>query len=284
MTPAAAFALAACLAVAPASDRITLGDLVPAFPGSEIHTPETPVAYAPAPGVERVFRISELRRLAARFGLEAAPAGEICFQRPLAPLDGALLVQAMQRALPEARISLLDYGRLPVPAGELEFAVSGLRQTPAGALWTGSIRYAGGRRFPVWAKVRVAVRASRVIAAADLEPGRRLEASQLRVEESELFPTPDTFAASIAQVTGKVLRRTVRAGTPLRTGWLEAAKEVNRGDTVRVEVQSGHARLVLEAQAEAAGATGESIPVRNPASNRRFRARVEGKGRVTVSL
>jgi flagella basal body P-ring formation protein FlgA len=38
----------------------------------------------------------------------------------------------------------------------------------------------------------------------------------------------------------------------------------------------------LEARAEGSGAVGETIFVRNPNSHRRFRARVEGTGRVAV--
>ena len=38
----------------------------------------------------------------------------------------------------------------------------------------------------------------------------------------------------------------------------------------------------LEARAEASGSRGDTIPVSNPTSHRRFRARVEGPGRVSV--
>jgi len=40
--------------------------------------------------------------------------------------------------------------------------------------------------------------------------------------------------------------------------------------------------LKLEAVAEAAGAAGQTIPVRNPGSGRVFKAKVEGKGMVSV--
>jgi flagella basal body P-ring formation protein FlgA len=47
-------------------------------------------------------------------------------------------------------------------------------------------------------------------------------------------------------------------------------------------VRDGGALISLEARAEASGSRGDMIPVSNPASHRRFRARVEGKGRVSV--
>ena len=94
---------------------------------------------------------------------------------------------------------------------------------------------------------------------------------------------PDTgFAAAIEDVAGKALRRPVAAGEAIRAVWLEAPKLVVRGDTVQVQVQRGGARLELEGRAEASGSAGETIPVLNPLTHRRFRARVEGKGRVSV--
>jgi flagella basal body P-ring formation protein FlgA len=49
-----------------------------------------------------------------------------------------------------------------------------------------------------------------------------------------------------------------------------------------VEVRLGRARLVMNARAEAAGRTGDTIAVRNPESSRIFQARIEGKDRVLV--
>ena len=49
-----------------------------------------------------------------------------------------------------------------------------------------------------------------------------------------------------------------------------------------VAVHDGGALVSLEARAEASGSRGETIPVSNPTSHRRFRARVEGPGRVSV--
>jgi flagella basal body P-ring formation protein FlgA len=63
---------------------------------------------------------------------------------------------------------------------------------------------------------------------------------------------------------------------------LENPRDVMRGDTVRVEVRDGGAHLELEATAEGSGAFGEIISVLNPISKKRFPARVEGKGRVSV--
>jgi flagella basal body P-ring formation protein FlgA len=76
----------------------------------------------------------------------------------------------------------------------------------------------------------------------------------------------------------------IRTGTELRAEMLEEPKEVARGDTVVVDVREGGAHLKFEAQAEASGAVGETVAVLNPESHKRFLARVEGKGKVSVGL
>jgi flagella basal body P-ring formation protein FlgA len=284
MTSLAALAVAGCLAVDAGSDRITLGDLAAAFPGFAADAADTPVAFAPAPGVRRIFPLSELRRLGARLAVAAAPERELCFERPLAPLDPASLLEAMRKSLPGARIEVLDYSRAPAPRGQLEFPPGALRRGSAGAQWNGSVRYAGQRRFAVWARVRVTQRASRVVAAVDLKPGRPVEASQLRTESRDEMPGAEAFAASGDQIAGRVALRPVAAGTALRAQWFAAPPEVSRGDKVKVEVWSGGAHLEVEARAEASGTTGQTIPVRNLDSQKRFFARVLGKGKVSVGL
>jgi flagella basal body P-ring formation protein FlgA len=282
MIPVAAYALAGCLAVGPARDHVLAGDLAAAFPQWAAVPAETPLALAPAPGVQRVFRVLELRRLAERWGLSPAPDREICVTRPVAVLAAGQMLAAMQREIPAAHIELLDFSRQPAPEGALVFPVSGLRQGPAGGYWSGYVTYGGNRRFTLWARVKVTVAAVRVVAAQDLKPGMALDAAQLRVETRKDVPAAG-FAIAVEEVAGKVLRRSVAAGTALRAEWLAPAKVVLRGETVRVEAVRGAARLELECVAEGSGAIGEIIPMRNPVSQRHFPARVESKGRVVAT-
>jgi flagella basal body P-ring formation protein FlgA len=57
---------------------------------------------------------------------------------------------------------------------------------------------------------------------------------------------------------------------------------IARGDQVRVEVHSGAVLLAFDAAAESSGHTGEAVTVRNPANGQRFRAVVEGPGKVGI--
>jgi len=282
MIPLAAFALTACLAVMPGHDQILAGDLAAALPEWTAVPADTPLALAPAPGVQRILRAPELRLLAERWKLPASSDREICVTRPAAVILPERLLQAMQQSLPGAQIEVLEFSRMPAPAGDLVFPLAGLRQTPSGGYWNGYVSYAGKLRFTVWARVKVRVTALRVTASQALPAGVPVDSSQLRVETREEIPSPG-FAAAADEIVGRVPRRPIAAGTALRPEWFEAPKAVLRGDTVQVEVTQGAAYLKLEGIAEASGVVGDTISVQNPTSHQRFPARIAARGKVVVN-
>ncbi|MFB3776027.1 MAG: flagellar basal body P-ring formation chaperone FlgA [Bryobacteraceae bacterium] len=284
-----ALSMTGCLPVD--SDRIVAKDLAPASAALAALPPETPLGYAPAPGSRRILRAAELKRLAAPGDLPLENGTEICVVRSLEPLTQERLIASMRASLPEAgaRIEVIEFSSFPVPRGELRFPLSGLRRpplkTPGGpVLWKGYVEYAPRRRYPVWARVRIAVRTARVLARVDLAAGAVVEAGQLRLESSEGFLPANTSASSIEQVAGRVLRRPVRAGAEVPLSILAEPKEVERGDTVRVQAASGLATVEISGRAESSGSRGDTVVVRNLSSGRSFRARVQGKGSVAVAI
>jgi flagella basal body P-ring formation protein FlgA len=74
----------------------------------------------------------------------------------------------------------------------------------------------------------------------------------------------------------------IRAGSTVLRNQLSRAPEVTRGDVVKVELTAGSAHLSLEGRAQADGVTGKTILVKNLSSGKDFRARVTGKGKVSV--
>jgi len=281
--------LAACLPLAADSDRITAADLAVAEAGFSAIPPDTPLGYAPAPGVKRTFGFAELSRLARRYSLTLASHAEICIERPVEPLSSAAVLDAMRGSLglADARLEIIECSRYPVPRGLLEFPRGSLQAPPpaqkqAAALWKGFIRYGGNRRFAVWARVRVGVKMNRVVANQALPAGRAIDASQLRLDAYEGFPLPTPPLDALEQAVGRMPKRSLPAGAALAPGDLESPYDVKRGDSVRVAVVKGEAHLELEGRAEAPGRRGQTIPVLNPATGRKFSARVEGAGRVEV--
>ena len=281
MIPLAALALVACLPIDASSDRITAGDLARILPEWGAAAPDTAISLAPAPGVVRMLRIAELRRLASRFGVEPDAAADICFQRPVAPVPPERMLAIMQAQLPDAHIKIIESTRVPAPDGDLQFPLSGLRP----GYWFGNVTYGGGHKFVVWARVNVTTSIKRVVASVDLCVGQPIDPMQLHIEAQDEFPARHTGEAgvtAIEELAGRVPRRAIRAGTVVQKEWLEAPRLVQRGETVKVQVVSGLTKLETEGIAEASGAFGETISVQNPDSKRRFRAQVESKGRVSV--
>jgi flagella basal body P-ring formation protein FlgA len=279
----APFALAACLTLPVNAARVTAADLSPGFPGLESIPPETILSFAPAPGLERVFRIPELRAIAAQFHLARAPEEEICVARSMGPLPPAALLAAMQRQMPEAKITILEFSGQAAPQGEIVFRRNGLRSnSAAGAIWFGAVRYSPGHEFTIWARVTLTVPVARVVAKHDLAAGQRIEPEDVGVQIREEFPSTIAVLATATDIAGKSARASIAAGSPIRLAMLEDSKDVRPGDIVEVEVLDGGAHLKFEGRAEAAGCVGDVIAVRNPASGKRFVAKVQAKGRVFV--
>ena len=289
----------AALAASPAchpveGERITSRDLA-AADSRLASLPETAeLGFAPVPGMRRMVHAIELSRLAARFGVPSDGFSDLCFERPVHPLDPGEIVSAMQTALgiANAHIEIVDVMRYPVPAGAIEFPRTGLTTPPPASpkiavLWRGHIVTASGRRFPIWARVKIEAAVSRPVAVVDLRPGVELKAEQVRIETSTGFPDAPSAGHAAEDLIGRMLVRSVRAGAVIPPSAFalrskEPAGDVARGERVTVSVQEGGAHLQFEARSEAPGKLGQTIPVRNIASGKTFMAQVSGKGKVSV--
>jgi flagella basal body P-ring formation protein FlgA len=275
--------LPGCTAVE--GDSILARDAAQALPGFSAVPPDTQIAYTAIPGARRVFSMAELGRLAKRYNVPLAPAGEICFERLMEPLRLDRVTDAMRKALdnPEARIEITESSLYPVPHGDILFSRSTL---PAGSsapvLWRGFVRYGAEHRFAIWARVRILVRSVRAVAVENLRMGNPIEAGQVRLQELETFPSGQQAPPALDEIVGKIPLRPIAAGTPIALTQLEEPKDIRRGDLIKVEVSSGGARLELDGRAQADGRTGETIPVRNVTTGKVFSARVSEKGRVVL--
>lgn len=290
MTKAIALAMALAAAGLAAECGIVTGDhiyasdlaaLAPAFGA----VPATAVfGYSPRPATRRGATAEELGRFARAHGI-SAEFDAMCFVRAAAPPDTEAAAAAMRASLgsPEARIEIVEISRFPAPPGVLVFPRESLVEPAAGgvAVWNGHVQYDGGR-FAIWVKARIAVPVTRLVAASALRPGQILAEGDVRVETAEDFPRRTQPLSNPADAVGKAARRAIAAGAAIPANALIEPNAVERGDTVMVEVRSGGAVLKLEAKAEAPGRRGDTIPLRNAASGKLFRARIEDKGRVAL--
>jgi flagella basal body P-ring formation protein FlgA len=270
--------------VAISGDRILARDLAKSIPAFAAFPPEEELGYAPAAGVMRRFPLQELARLAASRGV-APPTEPVCVVRESSPLTAERLLPLLRQALQgeDASIEILDFPQAPLPAGELEFPISGLAATTSSVtFWRGRLRYSGGRSVPVWVKARVTVRRDAVTAAEDIPALKTIEAAQLRLETRELSPQARRGLSDPKQAVGKRVRRAIAKGQVIFAAALLQPREVEPGDSVRIESTNGGAHLEAEARAETAGSAGEGVFVRNLATGKRIRAKVVRKGLVKV--
>src|SRR5579872_564731 len=283
MAPALIAALAACVTVE--GGRIRAGDLAPAIAAFATIAAETELGYTPAPGTRRVFRAAELRRLMQRVGAEAGDGRAICVERAAAPLNAEAIAAAMRATAGDLRVGIqvLDWSRHPVPRGEIRFPRNGLTAAGLGpALWRGWVEYDAGRKFVIWARVRLTLRVPRLFAIRALAAGHPVQADDLKVSEAECFPFAVRPLERAEDAVGRIPVRSIPEGGAIFAANLAAPIEIHTGDTVTVTVASGRAKLWLEARAETEGRHGETIRLWNPASARIFRARVEGPGQATA--
>jgi flagella basal body P-ring formation protein FlgA len=276
-----------CLPVT--SDRILSSELARVLPEFAILPGEKLLSYSPVPGQRRIFSVEELRRLAKANQIEAFAREPVCFEWPLRTPSTDEIVTAMREALPGANseIEVVEADPQPVPPGKLEFPLSNLSAPAANSsfapvLWRGLVRYSTNRYWTTWARVHVVVSGSRLISVPALDGGQILKIEQVRLEEYRGFPKRGVDGLNTADVVGRRVRRSIPAGTVLSKDLFEVPREVDRGDTVHVEVRAGTTRLILEGKAETAGGRGDWVSVRNPVSGKTFRARVENKDWVLV--
>lgn len=270
-------AFAACLPIS--GSRILGRDLALADSRFSGLPASLAVGFAPAPGAKRVYAAAELQRLARANGFEVNDASQICFEIPMRPLTAEDAAAAMRRAIPaDAALTIEELSKSDLPAGQLEFPIAGLEPTAPGAqgvqMWRGYVRYAESRQASCWARVRVTVNYTAVVAVKDLEPGQTLDAAVLRLETKTGPLEREPAATRLEDVRGRVLKRPVLAGSTVPLGILIDPPAVLRGDAVRVEVRSGPARLHFEAVAEAAAREGDVIELRNPLNGKTFKARL----------
>ena len=121
-----------------------------------------------------------------------------------------------------------------------------------------------------------------VVAARTLDAGAILTRNDLT---SELRPESDLADDWLAQpepALGKTLRRSLRAGAPLRERHVELGPTVRRGDTVKIVLSSGALRIDAVGRALHDARGGELLRVRSRGSKRPIEGQVDEEGTVHV--
>ncbi|MBI4891090.1 MAG: flagellar basal body P-ring formation protein FlgA [Acidobacteria bacterium] len=287
-TAACSWAAEACLQIDAA--RVLASDVAKAVPAFASIPPETVIGYSPASGLTRWWRGEQLRAIALRQSVDPGPLADLCVQRPVRAVTRDEVVAALRGALPDgAELELVDYCRLPVPRGALVFQQPGLSGSAiAGAdtplMWKGRVVFEEKRSVSFWATVKVRVRQEGLFAVQVIPQGKVIEPGDVQ-RESRIGPI---FApkpvSDLAALAGLEARRSILAGAPVLPSDLEQPRAVVPGEMVKLQIRSGMAQVGTVAKAVTGGRIGDAILVVNQQSSKRFQARVQAKGVVTVDL
>src|SRR4051794_13857222 len=267
------------------NDRIYGRDLAAVNSAFQALPPNLEIGPAPVPGQQRIFRSEELARIARLHQIDGAFPQAVCFAWDLKVPDRADFLAAMREPLAHrnATIEIVDQSNAPLPHGKLSFPLSGLSGTSDGpVIWRGSLTYGNGRSLLTWARVRICVQEHHVAAVELLHAGDEIRAGQLKLVDYQGPLTREHYFTSLAEVAGMTPRSTVNPEIPIVDTMIRERKQVERGDLVQVTVQTERTRIEAQAIAEESGALGASITVRNAKSGRKFRAKVQEKGKVLV--
>ena len=97
-------------------------------------------------------------------------------------------------------------------------------------------------------------------------------------------PVRGQYVDNLQDAIGRVARRLIRADAPVERTALGEARVVARGDAVQVDVVSGGATLRFEGIAQAPGAAGTLVPVKNPDTGKIVHARLDSEGHARLDL
>lgn len=126
---------------------------------------------------------------------------------------------------------------------------------------------------------------AQVVAARELERGQRIGPDDVELRPGEPGRSDARDAARDPQAAiGRVVKRRVPRGTPLRARWLEEAPLVERGAPVRLRFERAGLRIDARGVARDTGGAGDLVRVLNPSSRRDVVGRVGEDGVVHVAF
>jgi flagella basal body P-ring formation protein FlgA len=144
------------------------------------------------------------------------------------------------------------------------------------------VRCASQRPWKLYVPARVELMQPVVVAARALVRGQRLSAQDLRIDARDVGALHDGAVRDPAQIIGYLMTRPLAAGRVLVAGALEAPTLVERGRRVRMAVDGVGVHITMTGLALENGALGQTVRVRNPASQRVVEGVVVGPARIRL--
>lgn len=126
-------------------------------------------------------------------------------------------------------------------------------------------------------------RANVIAAAIPLKKGTILRARHLKETVMDISELKDP-GFSVDEFLGKKIKRSLRAGSPVKISMVESLPVIHRGEKVKIVIESGSMLLTATGLAHSDGKLNDFIRVQNINSNKVVFGRVTGPGVVEVIL
>ena len=149
---------------------------------------------------------------------------------------------------------------------------------------TVAVQCTGSTPWRVHVPVTVTITRAVLVAAQPLERGKILAAEDVLLADRDLNTVIGGYLTDPRLAMGRVLRRGIPAGTVIGPAGLEAPVLIRRGQPVSVEARSGAIRVAMAGVAQADGALGEMIPVRNVQSKKILQGIVRNEKSVEIHV
>ena len=142
----------------------------------------------------------------------------------------------------------------------------------------------GPKPWSLMVQARIEQYVEVVVAARPLGRGQELGAEDIKMLRYDISRLNNGYYATLDEVKGMVLKRSVKAGSVLGSSMLKPAILIKRGEKVIIRAQTTSIEVRMEGQALQEGAAGDVIQVKNLSSKQIVEAEVVAPGVVRVRM
>ncbi|MFC5395950.1 flagellar basal body P-ring formation chaperone FlgA [Bosea vestrisii] len=281
-------------------DIVGFGDLIT---GLSPQDAALPAFRAPALGDTGTIQVARIVDAAVKHGLlrdaqdlDSQGVAQVVVTRAARRITGLDVEAAVKSALLErfgvdgrAFALLLDGGAPSVvvePELTGDLAALDLNYDARTRRVTGRLTMPGSaatRLKPVRVSGQLVETAEVVVPLRTIARGETLRPSDVTIERRPRDAQFNDVLGEMKAAIGKVAKRTLVAGSVLRSGDVQREEVVGRGDIVTIVYEARGIAISLRGRANEAGAIGDSIAITNIQSKRVLQGTVTGPGRVNVS-
>lgn len=174
--------------------------------------------------------------------------------------------------------------RLRLNQCDKELTLSNKSRNLSASNMTIQVACEGSRPWSFFVSAQVKQWAAIVTANSDLDKGHILTAADLSHTEQDISRIGHGFYQDPQSVVGMAVKRSINKGSPVRSAALTPPLLISKGDQVTIIASNGPISVKIAGEALAHGKQGQQIRVKNSHSERVIKARVTGKGTVSVIM